>query len=56
MGISNCSCGGVATEAKKKGHRIWVITCCRDGCPALVQKTTKQQTIEKWNEMAAKRL
>lgn len=56
MDISYCRCGAVATEAQKKGHRMWVISCCRDGCPALVQTTAKRQTIERWNEMSARRL
>ncbi len=56
MNISNCSCGAAASEAQKKGRRMWVITCGRDGCPALVQTTTKKMTIEKWNELASRRL
>lgn len=55
MAISSCSCGAAATDAQKKGRRMWVITCCRDGCPALVQTTTKKMTVEKWNEMSGRR-
>jgi hypothetical protein len=56
MDISYCRCGAVATEAQKNGHRMWVISFCREGCPALVQSTTKRHIIERWNEMSAGRL
>jgi len=56
VGIMNCQCGHSASKPEMKAKSRWVITCIREGCPALTQAGTKHRAIEAWNEIHSRQL